>query len=680
MRLEDLERRAATPDGSWPGWDTKQSRTESAKMAQSASEAQKQESTVYLPPPEPTADIQTTIPNPFIIPTSSVMTEASQSGSDPTAREPSPSYGLNDVIEAHDNMLRQSRSISIEVLYCSTCRQQWHHKQAADSDCPYCFGHDTGKPDPSQCGEFKSKDPFSKPTTVPPFRLPVADQPPYTGTTEGFTAHVFGTNEPQQGEGASSQGDLREAPGLPQPYRQQENSHIPSQRDPTGYVGLGMLNQAPIFSNPWSDAMHSALFPTQYGGNSDTSLGPDLLKQHDNTAPVMLNHLTNEQGSIPGSSVPGPPARDARDEHDQWDMKSGVPPSLEEKLDHIGTGLAGAKSTALAIAEGQAAVEARTMQTEDNEKIGVVAAATIDSLARSTFESGRESVPEVTTTLPNNIANRSSSISSHDTAEADALALEKQRHQKEGERTKLIQADALCAECGYRPDGDPQLFWAIMANHKKLEHSTSLPKTYNGDSRLTRIWNDYYTTEELDRTEARMSTRLWNGASSSHGYAESWNPSHKDSRTVTGQTDSGYASLSRAKVGPGHDHLDTESMAQEEAVAGDEASDIGTIYSDDRSQASVSRTQRYISEFADHLFGKIKHHVHDCSGGKLEDCLPELLQAFALKLGQSSSTRGDLEIMYFVHKHRRYCVEIRPFKARLTRELLEPSLYHSRTD
>jgi hypothetical protein len=146
----------------------------------------------------------------------------------------------------------------------------------------------------------------------------------------------------------------------------------------------------------------------------------------------------------------------------------------------------------------------------------------------------------------------------------------------------------------------------------------------------------------------------WHGSSSSDGPSESWSVSRHGLQPVAAQTDSGYASLPRDKERVlRHDTQDQEETTQEETLGDGEASDIDTVYSDDRSQASLSRTQRYISEFVDHLYGKIKHLLQVWGEQRIQDCLPELLQAFALKVGQSSSTRGHLEVMYFVHKHRR---------------------------
>ncbi|KAB5583566.1 hypothetical protein GE09DRAFT_1079320, partial [Coniochaeta sp. 2T2.1] len=124
---------------------------------------------------------------------------------------------------------------------------------------------------------------------------------------------------------------------------------------------------------------------------------------------------------------------------------------------------------------------------------------------------------------------------------------------------------------------------------------------------------------------------------------------------VPAQTDSGYASLPHGEakqLQQASEHVADSALRQMPVTEEEEANDVGTIYSDDRSQASVSKTQRYISEFVDHLFGKIKLQMEDGNVDRLVDCLPDLLQAFALKIGQSSATRGHYEVMYFVYKHR----------------------------
>lgn len=127
-------------------------------------------------------------------------------------------------------------------------------------------------------------------------------------------------------------------------------------------------------------------------------------------------------------------------------------------------------------------------------------------------------------------------------------------------------------------------------------------------------------------------------------------------------TDSGYASLPhQAKPAVSNEiqvDADTTLLLEQTANTGEvgntDFTDGGTTYSDDRSQASGSRTERYVAEFVDHLFGKLRDHLERGCVGRLVACLPNLLKAFAVKIGQSSSDRLHYEVMYFVHKHRRY--------------------------
>jgi hypothetical protein len=208
--------------------------------------------------------------------------------------------------------------------------------------------------------------------------------------------------------------------------------------------------------------------------------------------------------------------------------------------------------------------------------------------------------------------------------------------------------------CGYRPKGDPRWDKDSMDKHMFV-HLCLCPLNLDSLKGWPTPTENEQNNKGWNNTDENAPSRLWNVASSSHGYTGSGSLPRSTVHAVTAQTDSGYASLAREKeVGPHHSHQDPVTMAPEEAMGEDKPSDIETIYSDDRSQASLSRTQRYISEFVDHLFGKIKHQAQNCKEARIKDCLPELLQAFALKVGQAPSTRGHLEVMYFVHKHRRY--------------------------
>lgn len=164
---------------------------------------------------------------------------------------------------------------------------------------------------------------------------------------------------------------------------------------------------------------------------------------------------------------------------------------------------------------------------------------------------------------------------------------------------------------------------------------------------------------------------------SSHGYFESRGLARKDFQAFAAQTYSGYSSLPREKeAAPRYQSLVGEEplgVADTDKMAENGDGEVATIYSEDKSQTSVSRSQRYISEFGDHIFGKIKHQIENYDAAKLEDCLPELLKAFALKVGQCSSSTRHLEIMYFVHKHRRFWLSSPLFQSSLlTHELPGP--------
>lgn len=123
-------------------------------------------------------------------------------------------------------------------------------------------------------------------------------------------------------------------------------------------------------------------------------------------------------------------------------------------------------------------------------------------------------------------------------------------------------------------------------------------------------------------------------------------------------TDSGYASLPRQdKVGSADEPWGNVQSAEgpsEMAQLDLDSLDAGTVYSDDKSESSGSRTQRYMSEFVDHFLGKVRHQLIGDNAQRLSSCLPDMLKAFALKFGQTSSTRGHREVMYFVHKNRKY--------------------------
>lgn len=73
------------------------------------------------------------------------------------------------------------------------------------------------------------------------------------------------------------------------------------------------------------------------------------------------------------------------------------------------------------------------------------------------------------------------------------------------------------------------------------------------------------------------------------------------------------------------------------------------------SVSNGSRNERYITDLATDLFEAVKtRHSGLNTLERLSELLPDLLRAFAVKIGHQALTQTDLEIAYFVQKHRVY--------------------------
>lgn len=87
----------------------------------------------------------------------------------------------------------------------------------------------------------------------------------------------------------------------------------------------------------------------------------------------------------------------------------------------------------------------------------------------------------------------------------------------------------------------------------------------------------------------------------------------------------------------------------------DQASDdIRTVYSYASSLCAL-KEESYISELADNLFSNVRSEQPDAQAmERISGILPELLKAFALKVGHNAPTQMHCDIMVFVHKYRRW--------------------------
>lgn len=140
-----------------------------------------------------------------------------------------------------------------------------------------------------------------------------------------------------------------------------------------------------------------------------------------------------------------------------------------------------------------------------------------------------------------------------------------------------------------------------------------------------------------------------------------------DSRFMSTQTDdSGYGSISlhgprpsrksqtKQVIGEPYDIIVERSIIETSLNQGTEdVTETQTLYPEDRSVMGTNKTRQYILEFANYLYCQFQEQLTDDSIERMTTLLPELLVAFALKLGQTSQSQIKRDAMYFVHTHRK---------------------------
>lgn len=119
------------------------------------------------------------------------------------------------------------------------------------------------------------------------------------------------------------------------------------------------------------------------------------------------------------------------------------------------------------------------------------------------------------------------------------------------------------------------------------------------------------------------------------------------------ETDSGYASLATNRFDSSMKHAQQATSATAHELDEQDSDDAATAYSNAPS-ATFSMQEEYIEALADDLFKKMRSlNVSEEPQTGISMILPELLQAFALKVGHDAPTPIHLDVMAFVHKHRR---------------------------
>jgi hypothetical protein len=120
-------------------------------------------------------------------------------------------------------------------------------------------------------------------------------------------------------------------------------------------------------------------------------------------------------------------------------------------------------------------------------------------------------------------------------------------------------------------------------------------------------------------------------------------------------TDSGYASTNL--IGRGYESLkkqDGQAPAPSlEELASDDADDTATQYSN-FSSLSFSRSHNLTWELARDLFSRLDLSIaNEAMRGRVSAILPEMLKAFALRMGYGAPSQMHRDIRSFVHTNRR---------------------------
>ncbi len=188
--------------------------------------------------------------------------------------------------------------------------------------------------------------------------------------------------------------------------------------------------------------------------------------------------------------------------------------------------------------------------------------------------------------------------------------------------------------------------------------ATSSPKDNSQNSAKTGCWTCQERGEECGET-----TDACRNCSRDGFVCELTKPSHlSDPVKIETEyapklpTDSGYASAPPQQI-PALPDVDPEAAAFESAHCGETQFRDGADTMDSQTEYSAAtaiapvRSQVYVSEFCQEVYGNLRSHL--AVAGKdswpaFFEILPELLKAFAIKIGQQNS-REHRSTMQFVY-------------------------------
>lgn len=197
-----------------------------------------------------------------------------------------------------------------------------------------------------------------------------------------------------------------------------------------------------------------------------------------------------------------------------------------------------------------------------------------------------------------------------------------------------------CETCGYFPRGNPKYFKRSLAKHMKRHAVKESRSSFLGVG---------------DRSEAL----IYDGevipdeslTGSFDGFDKLDSPGPQefagDFKDEGAFTDSGYASAPNL-----NGYLSIKSPTGKRGSPGPNCTDnddTATLYSAGTTVAPA-RAQTYISEICNDIYSKLNDSVNAKTWPVVSKILPDLVKAFAVRLGNDCAVQVNRDIMYFVHQ------------------------------
>lgn len=120
-----------------------------------------------------------------------------------------------------------------------------------------------------------------------------------------------------------------------------------------------------------------------------------------------------------------------------------------------------------------------------------------------------------------------------------------------------------------------------------------------------------------------------------------------DSHNASHPEDSGYGSIAETVCLPVCARKDAA-----EKMVGVADDDARTIYSNVTNEDPL-QTRDFVHELASDIYGKLKRSMGTDDWPIVSESLPELLKAFAIKIGSNGASQASRDAMYFIHKEHR---------------------------